>query len=140
MKKLFVTLVLSCMICSAFSQKTFNQIHFKSYNTYQSSLDFNGDIQGPVNYLKGTIDINSKDSVININPQGQNPLTYKIITIGEEWTNSSDERFLSIQCKDAEGKNCDAKIKRTKNKSYMEFIVSYGRQSVFYTCDYLNKL
>jgi hypothetical protein len=103
-------------------------------------LDFNGDSQGPVNYLKGTIDINSKDSVITITPQGQSPLTYKIILIEEEWTNSSDERFITIKCKDADGKYFDAKIKRTKNKSYMEFIVSYGRQSVFYTCDYLNKL
>ena len=143
MKKLFTTLVLSCIICTAFAQKTFKPIHFKSFMATQKSLDFNGDKNGREEFTPGIIEINVKDSVISIKPEGATPLKYKITAISEEDNDKSQcVKTIDVSCKDAMGAKCNARIERTSysSTSFMKFYLSYSMNYVTYYCDYLKKL
>jgi hypothetical protein len=159
MKKLITTLVFGCIICTAFAQQSFKQIHFTFViDTYpQNKLkampgggyEKSDEIgQGEQRSMaKGTIDINAKDSVITIN---NSPVSsFKILGVEPEKTTAYDDhtmvKNLTFDCVNkANSKLCFIKILRQTQpgaKNVMNVLLKYDANTfTTYTCDYLKEL
>jgi hypothetical protein len=144
MKKLLLTLVLSGIICSAFSQKVFKPISF--YEGGPSMLDYGifniRKTPAPERKLSGLISI--KDSVITITAEIESNKSYKIKNILAETTEQYSHKKLSIYCTDPLGSLCIASIERepantTKNEMTVTITNANG-SAKSYTCKYLENL
>lgn len=141
MKKLLTTFALTCFIGAAFAQQTFKPIHFTSFrDTHWKPLEFNSVVTEPDQWIHGNIDINTKDSVVLITPEGRSPLKYKITGIDPETKGklAGMEATIKIMCEDSEGKKCDTSIERTTG--YMKVNVTYRGTQTTYFCDYVKKI
>ena len=146
MKKLFITLTLSCIIGAAFAQKTFKQLDFhKAGSTIirQNGMlsDLVSTLAGPKN---GTIIINTRDLTLTINAEGENAKVYKINTIQQETSDQYDHKRLPILCTDADGISCTAIIEReyafkTSNEMILRMTYTNGTGKRYF-CTYLENL
>lgn len=142
MKKLIITTILSCVICAVFAQKTFKQLNFHKANTTSIRVfDLVTTLAGP---KTGTIIINSRDSTITINTDGEDKKTYRINKIQDDITDQYGDKKLTIFCADANGRVCTAIIARQyafKTSNEMVFSIKNGDGTgKGYFCTYYENL
>jgi hypothetical protein len=142
MKKLILTAVLSCIICTIFAQKTFKQLNFHKANTTSVRVfDLVTTLAGP---KTGTININTKDSTITISADGEAALIYKIKQVQDETSDQYDHKRLKINFTNANGNLCTAMIEREyafKSSNEMVFSIKKGDGTgKGYFCSYYENL
>ena len=142
MKKLIITTILSCIICTVFAQKTFKQLNFhKANSTFVRVFDLVTTLAGP---KTGTININTKDSTITIHADGEAALTYKIVKVQDETSDQYDHKRLKINCTNGYGNPCTAMIEREyafKTSNEMVFSIKNGDGTgKGYFCTYYENL
>ena len=147
MKKLLYTIACSFIAINAFSQKIFKQISFhQKFSTKGASLLDNRPVAvttlpGPKN---GTVIINSTDSTITVNVEGESAATYKIKMVQDETADKYDHKKLPILCTNSRGVPCTAIIDREyayKRTNEMIFTIGFPNgDAKGYVCTYIENL
>ncbi len=142
MKKIIITLNFCFIICAAFSQ-SYKQIKFTS----SSSIYPAGTTSS--NMIKGVIDIDVKDSVVNVTPSYGGAESFKITSIDDDQTVIYEDKIevktLLFRCTNkTDGRICFISLLRQtqpKKKPAMNVALTYSAKSkTTYICDYLKDL
>lgn len=156
MKKLLYTIACSLIAINGFSQKKFSQIEFTKVKTtsgHSSVLDMGiyanknatNHITVDVIEKPGTININTKDSIVTVKIDGTEDKVYKITYITEEKVDKKyKSKNLDIWCKSKNGNDVKLNIYRREygKKDYgMDVsITSTNGDGDEYTCIYIKDL